>query len=345
MKKYKIIVTGGAGYIGSHTCVALQESGYEVVIIDNLSNSDASVVDGIATITGHRPALSIIDLRDAVSTNEFFAAHSDAVGVIHFAALKAVGESVDKPLVYYDNNINSMINVLDAMSKYTIPNIIFSSSATVYGQPDVLPATELSPLLPAESPYGATKQMGETILRDYIRAQPQHQGIALRYFNPIGAHQSAQIGELPTGIPNNLMPYITQTAAGWRKELKVFGHDYDTADGTAMRDYIHVVDIAEAHVVAMGRLVELQHQQRYDVFNLGTGQGSTVLQVIKSFEKTSGAGLHYTMAPRRAGDVAAVYAATDKAKNELGWIARHSLDDMTKSAWAWQQRLQAPHST
>jgi UDP-glucose 4-epimerase len=335
----KIIVTGGAGYIGSHTVVALYEAGYEPIIVDNLSNSRADVVERIAKIVGQQAHLDIVDLADAATTADCFTRHSDAVGVIHFAALKAVGESVAKPTEYYRNNLDSLLNVLTQMQDHDIPSLIFSSSATVYGQPDTLPATESTPWQTAESPYGATKQMGETIIHDYIKAGSKPKAIALRYFNPIGAHKSALIGELPLGVPNNLMPYITQTAAGLRDQLSVFGSDYDTSDGTAIRDYIHVVDIAEAHVVAIDRLVGGKEADRFEVFNLGTGRGSTVLEVIQSFEKTSGQKLNYVLAPRRAGDVEAVYASTDKARDILGWQPRYDLDDMTRSAWAWQERL------
>lgn len=335
----KIIVTGGAGYIGSHTVVALYEAGFEPIIFDNLSNSKAEVVDRIGEITGVRPTLETVDLADADATQACFAKHSDSVGVIHFAALKAVGESVDQPLAYYRNNIDSLLNVIAEISRHDIDQLIFSSSCTVYGQPERLPVTETTPWQTAESPYGATKQMGETIIKDYINSVQVQKAIALRYFNPIGAHHTAKIGELPIGIPNNLMPYITQTAAGLRERLSVFGSDYDTPDGTAIRDYIHVVDLAEAHVAAMQYLIGNPRAQRYDVFNLGTGKGSTVLEVVQSFEKTSGVTLNYTMAPRRAGDIEVVYAATDKARDVLGWTARYGLDDMTRSAWAWQEQL------
>lgn len=335
----KILVTGGAGFIGSHTTVALYEAGYEPVLIDNLSNSRSEVVGWIEQITGQRPTLEVVDLADYKAATRCFESHQDAVGVIHFAALKAVGESVQQPVRYYRNNLDSLLHVLELMGRHEIGNLIFSSSATVYGQPDVLPATEDTPWQAAASPYGATKQMGETIIMDCTYAMAQQKAIALRYFNPIGAHESGLIGELPIGVPSNLMPFITQTAAGLREQLSVFGSDYDTSDGTAVRDYIHVMDIAEAHVVAMDRLIQGDEQDRFEVFNLGTGKGSTVLEVIRSFEKTSGQKLNYVLASRRAGDVEAVYASTDKAAKKLGWQSRYDLDDMTRSAWAWQQRL------
>ena len=337
--KGKIIVTGGTGFIGSHTTVELIQSDYEVVLIDNLSNSTESVTDGIAKIVGFKPMLEVIDLCDLEATREVFKKHKDAVGLIHFAALKAVGESVQMPIKYYQNNLGSLCNVAEAMSENGIGNLIFSSSATVYGQPKYLPATESSPIQPANSPYGYTKQMGEVIVKDWTYAKEGQSAIALRYFNPIGCHPSSDIGELPTGVPSNLMPFITQTAAGLRDELKVFGKDYDTKDGTAIRDYIHVVDVARAHVSALDRLVENQMEEDYEVYNLGVGKGISVLEVIQSFEKTSGEKLKYAFADRREGDVEAVYASTQKANDVLGWKAKYDLDEMTKTAWAWEKKL------
>lgn len=337
MTKRKIITTGGTGYIGSHTAVALQEAGFEVVLMDNLVNSSAEVVDRISRITGSKPLLEIVDLCDEEATKDCFNRHSDAVGIIHFAALKAVGESVAQPTRYYRNNLVSMLHVLEAMHRHDIPNLIFSSSATVYGEPDVLPVTEQTPLQPAASPYGQTKQMNEIMIRDAVHAGEVQRAISLRYFNPVGAHPSALIGELPIGVPNNLMPYITQTAIGIRKELAVFGSDYDTADGTAVRDYIHVMDLAEAHVSALLHQLDGQQADAYDVINLGTGLGSTVLQVIQSFEKVTGLNLNYRLVDRRPGDVAAIYANVDKAAQVLHWHTKRDLDEMTRSAWAWEK--------
>lgn len=339
VSKPKIIVTGGTGFIGSHTTVELVNNGYDVVLIDNLSNSDREVLNGIEKIIHYKPTLEVIDLCNEVDTLKVFARHSDAIGVIHFAALKAVGESVANPIKYYLNNVISLANVGKAMAQYDIKNLIFSSSATVYGQPDELPATESSPIKVASSPYGYTKQIGETFIRDWTVAYPDNKAIALRYFNPIGAHPSGAIGELPLGVPSNLMPFITQTAAGLRDELKVFGQDYDTPDGTAIRDYIHVVDIARAHVVAVERLIKDQHKANYEVFNLGTGKGMSVLEVIQSFEKTSGLKLKYSRTDRRLGDVEAVFASTEKANQDLGWKAQYDLDDMTRTAWAWEKKI------
>ncbi|MCB0654771.1 MAG: UDP-glucose 4-epimerase GalE [Saprospiraceae bacterium] len=337
MTKTKIITTGGAGYIGSHTAVALQEAGFEVVLIDNLSNSNEEVVHQIAKITGTTPRLEKVDLCKEQEAFACFQRHQDAMGVIHFAALKAVGESVAQPTRYYHNNLVSMLHVLEAMQKHNIPNLIFSSSATVYGQPDQLPVTENTPLQEAASPYGQTKQMNEVMIRDAVHAGEIPQAISLRYFNPVGAHDSALIGELPIGIPNNLMPFITQTAIGIRKELAVFGGDYDTPDGTALRDYIHVMDLAEAHVQALQFQLEGKQNEKYDIYNLGTGVGSTVLEVIHSFEKTSGRKLPYRIVDRRPGDVAMIYANVDKAAKSLGWRTQRDLDEMTRTAWKWEQ--------
>lgn len=344
MKK-KVIVTGGTGFIGSHTVVELIAAGYEPVILDNLSNSSLSVLEGIKNITGQVTPFEKIDLRDAVSTAAFFEKHSDAIGVIHFAALKAVGESVEKPLLYYNNNVTGLINVIEGMKKNHIPNHIFSSSCTVYGQPKKLPVTENSPIQTAESPYGNTKQIGEEILKEDVLARTDNaKVIALRYFNPIGAHPTAEIGELPLGVPANLVPYITQTAIGQREQLSVFGNDYNTKDGTAVRDYIHVVDLAQAHVVAMTRLEQNRNKAPYEVFNLGTGNGNTVLEVIKSFERSTGLKLNYKIVDRRPGDIEATYADTSYAREALGWETKLSLDEMMSSAWKWQQKVSATQS-
>jgi len=333
-KKHTILVTGGLGYIGSHTVVALQEQGYEVVIIDNLSNTRLSVLDGITAISGKKPTYYNIDLKEKLRIAPVFKAHTIA-GVIHFAAYKAVGESVEKPLAYYENNLLSLMNLLQVMLKNNCPNIIFSSSCTVYGQADSLPITEEAPIKSAESPYGNTKQIGEEILNDTTKASCL-KTIALRYFNPIGAHKSALIGELPLGVPQNLIPFVTQTAVGIRKELSVFGDDYPTEDGTAVRDYIHVVDLAKAHVKAVARLLENKQESAFEVFNVGTGTGSSVLEVIKTFEKVNKIKLNYKIVGRRAGDITSAYADTAKANKVLGWCAEESLEDALKSAWAWQ---------
>jgi UDP-glucose 4-epimerase len=307
MKK-KILVTGGTGYIGSHTVVELIEKGFEVVIIDNLYNSEAEVAERIQKITGIKPALEIFDLCDSHKLDEFFHKYNDIAAIIHFAAYKAVGESVSKPLQYYRNNLLSLVNLLEAMKKYGIENFVFSSSCTVYGQPEKLPVTEDAPLQPATSPYGNTKQVGESILRDTTFSDKNIKAIALRYFNPIGAHPSALIGELPRGVPENLVPYITQTAMGLREELKVFGDDYDTPDGSCIRDYLHVVDLARAHVIAVERLLNGKNKKNYEVFNLGTGKGVSVLEAIKSFEKVSGVKLNYRIVGRRQGDIEKIWA-------------------------------------
>jgi UDP-glucose 4-epimerase len=336
----KILVTGGLGYIGSHTVVELQEHGYEVIIVDNLSNSRIEVLDRIEQITGIKPEYENFDLADKAACSAFFGRNKDISGIIHFAAYKAVGESVEEPLKYYHNNIGSLLNILEGMEKNSIPNLVFSSSCTVYGQPDELPVTEQAPIKEAASPYGYTKQVSEQIIRDFIMADSQAKSIALRYFNPIGAHDSALIGELPLGIPNNLMPFITQTAAGIREQLSVFGDDYNTPDGTAIRDYIHVVDLAKAHIVALERMLKGKQKSDYEIFNIGTGNGYSVLEVIKSFEKTSGKKLNYKITGRRAGDVEQVWADTRFANEELGWKAERGLDDMTLSAWKWQLALE-----
>lgn len=337
--KHKILVTGGTGYIGSHTTVELINSGYEVVIIDNLSNSRKDVLEGIEKITGVKPNFEKFDLCDFNQLDNFFNGHPDIKAIIHFAASKAVGESVTNPLLYYRNNLQSLTNMLELMGKYNIPNIVFSSSCTVYGQPKKLPVTEKSPILPAESPYGNTKQIGEEIIRDTISSTDNMNAILLRYFNPVGAHESTAIGELPIGIPANLVPFITQTAAGLRRELSVFGSDYDTPDGTAIRDYIHVVDLAKAHVVAVNRMIAQKQKSHYEIFNLGTGNGFSVLDAINAFESSTGVKLNYKIVERRSGDIEKVWADTTFANSELGWKAELDLKAMMLSAWKWQQYL------
>jgi UDP-glucose 4-epimerase len=334
----RILVTGGTGFIGSHTVVELQQNGYNVIIVDNLSNSSVEVVDKITMITGKKPEFENFDLADAELTVDFFKRYQDIDGIIHFAAFKAVGESMEKPLDYYRNNLLSLINLLEGMKTHHITNMVFSSSCTVYGQPDVLPVTEEAPLKPAWSPYGNTKQMGEDILRF---SAPAHglQTIALRYFNPIGAHHSALIGELPLGIPNNLIPFITQTAIGKRPCLNVYGNDYDTPDGTAIRDYIHVVDLARAHVIAVERLMKNKGKSPFEIFNLGTGKGFSVLEVISAFERVSGVKLNYKIVPRRPGDIEKVWADTHFANKELGWKAEKDIDEMMLSAWNWEKAI------
>ncbi|MEJ6793360.1 MAG: UDP-glucose 4-epimerase GalE [Lacinutrix sp.] len=335
----KILVTGGLGYIGSHTVVALQEAGFKVVIIDNLSNSSIQVLEGITAITNQAPEFENFDLRDKLKTQHFFKKHNDISGIIHFAASKAVGESVENPLLYYENNINTLIYLLQELSNSETSNFIFSSSCTVYGQADIMPITETAPIKPAESPYGNTKQIGEAIIKDTCKASINFNAIALRYFNPIGAHKSAKIGELPIGVPQNLVPYITQTGSGIRKELSVFGDNYPTPDGTCIRDYIHVVDIANAHVIALQRLLNKKPQTNFEVFNLGTGTGSSVLEIIQSFERVSNQKLNYKVVDRREGDVICAYANIKKANEILGWEAKSTLDDAMDSAWKWQQTL------
>jgi len=334
----KILVTGGTGFIGSHTVVELQQEGYEVIIVDNFSNSSADVLDNITQITGIKPAFEEFDLSDRSKTADFFRRNKDIEGIIHFAAFKAVGESMENPIEYYQNNVVSLLNILENMKVNGICDMVFSSSCTVYGQPDELPVTEQAPIKQAWSPYGNTKQMCEEILRFTTSALPIRT-IALRYFNPIGAHESALIGELPLGVPNNLVPFITQTAIGLRKVLSVFGDDYDTPDGTAIRDYIHVVDIAKAHVVAIQRMIGKKGKSDMEIFNLGTGNGSSVLEVIQSFERVSGEKLNYRIMPRRPGDVEKVWADTSFANKELGWKAELGLDEMMASAWKWEKVL------
>lgn len=338
MKK-KILVTGGTGYIGSHTAVELIDSGYEVVIIDNLHNSEAGVADRICQIIGVKPELAVFDLCDAEKLENFFAVHRGIEGIIHFAAFKAVGESVRKPLEYYRNNLLSLINLLESMKRHGIPGIVFSSSCTVYGQPEKLPVTEDAPIQPAVSPYGNTKRICEEIIRDSVLAGGNIRAVSLRYFNPIGAHPSALIGELPRGVPENLVPYITQTAYGLRDELKVFGDDYDTPDGSCIRDYLHVVDLSKAHVVAVNRILEGRSRENYEVFNLGTGQGVSVLEAIRSFERANGIKVRYTVTNRRPGDIEKIWADPSLANRELGWKAVSSLDDAMKSAWEWEKQI------
>lgn len=335
----KILVTGGLGFIGSHTVVELQNEGFEVVIIDDCSNSSEKVLDGITAITGKKPIFEKIDLREKSKVEDFFKRHDDVEGVIHFAASKAVGESVEKPLLYYENNIGTLVYLLKELSKKEKSSFIFSSSCTVYGQADKMPITEDAPVKEAESPYGNTKQIGEEIIRDTCKVTPNLNAIALRYFNPMGAHPSGEIGELPIGIPQNLVPFITQTGAGIREQLSVFGDDYPTVDGTCVRDYIYVVDLAKAHVVALQRLLAAKNKANYEVFNVGTGKGSTVLEVIHSFEKVSGKKLNYKIVDRRPGDITSAYADTTLANQELGWKSEYTLDQAMKSAWDWEQKI------
>ena len=338
--KHTILVTGGTGFIGSHTTVELINAGYKVVIVDNLSNSNANVVDGIEEITGVRPAFEQVDCCDYAAMDNIFAKYSDIDGIIHFAASKAVGESVEKPLLYYRNNITSLLNLLELMPKHNVKGIIFSSSCTVYGQPDSenLPVTEDAPIKPAESPYGNTKQVNEEIIRDDINSGAPIKAILLRYFNPIGSHPTAIIGELPNGVPMNLIPYVTQTAMGIREQLKVFGNDYDTPDGTCIRDYIYVVDLAKAHVKAMERVLDTD-SDKLEVFNVGTGRGVSTKEIVDAFEKATGVKVNWTYAPRRAGDIEKVWADPKKANEVLGWKAETSLEDTLKSAWNWQVKL------
>jgi len=338
--KQTILVTGGTGFIGSHTTVELQQAGYNVVIVDNLSNSKIEVLDGIEKITGVRPRFEQIDLRDAVATESIFQKYPDIQGIIHFAASKAVGESVEKPLLYYRNNIGSLINLLECMPKYGVKGIIFSSSCTVYGQPtpENLPVTEQAPIQKALSPYGNTKQINEEIIQDYIHSGASIKSIILRYFNPIGAHPSALIGELPNGVPMNLIPFVTQTAIGIRKQLKIFGNDYNTPDGTCIRDYIYVVDLAKAHVKAMARVLDMETEP-VEVFNIGTGRGLSTLEVVEGFEKATGVKLNWEFAPRREGDIEKVWGNVDKANKVLGWKVETPVEDVLKSAWKWQLKL------
>ncbi len=335
----QILVTGGTGYIGSHTVVELQKEGFEVVIIDDLSNSNIEVLDAIEKISGKQPLFEKFNLTDREKTDAFFSKYTSVEAIIHFAAYKAVGESVQKPLEYYRNNLVSLMNLLESMKKYNVPAMVFSSSCTVYGQPDKLPVTESTPRKPAESPYGNTKAVSEDIMRDFCAASENINCIALRYFNPIGAHPSALIGEMPVGVPNNLVPFITQTAAGIRDELKIFGQDYNTEDGTAIRDYINVVDLAKAHVVAINRLLENKHKAAYEYFNVGTGEGYSVMQLVKTFIDVTGVDLKYQITDRRAGDIEKIWADTTLANQELGWKAEKTLEETLKSAWEWEKNV------
>ncbi|NMC40704.1 MAG: UDP-glucose 4-epimerase GalE [Bacteroidales bacterium] len=337
--KPAVLVTGGTGYIGSHTAVELINSGFDVISADNLHNSEAWINDRIGMITGKTPILEIIDICDAAALDDLFRKYPAIKAVIHFAAYKAVGESVEKPLEYYRNNILSTINLLEMMKKYGTAHIVFSSSCTVYGQPDILPVTEESPLKQAASPYGNTKKICEDIIKDTASADKNINAISLRYFNPIGAHSSGLIGELPRGVPENLVPFITQTAIGLRKELKVFGNDYDTPDGTCIRDYLHVSDLAIAHVKAVERLLNGNNKAPCEVFNLGAGKGVSVMEAIKSFERVSGVKLNYSITGRRHGDIEKIWADPSLANRELGWKTIYSLDDAMKSAWQWEIKL------
>ena len=337
--KSKIIVTGGCGYIGSHTAIELIDNDFEVVIFDDLSNSTDKTISRIHKITDVKPTFINIDLKNPQATFKAFEAHKDALGVIHFAAHKAVGESVAKPLMYYKNNLYTLLNVLEAQNKNNINSFIFSSSATVYGTPITLPITEKNETQRPFSPYGNTKKIAEEILDDFTKSSNSFSAISLRYFNPIGAHESGEIGELPNGIPNNLMPYITQTAAGVRDKLMVYGNDYPTKDGTPIRDYIHVVDLAKAHVLAVKRLLKKEQETALEYFNLGTGLGYSVLDVINTFEKVTSSKLNYEITNRRDGDVPQLYASTDLAREKLGWSANRTLEDMISSSWTWEQNL------
>ena len=338
-EKQKVIITGGLGYIGSHTAIELLHSGYELVLIDDLSNSHLFIKDAIESISGQQVNFNEFDLKDYAACAQLFEEHQDAIAVIHFAAHKAVGESVENPDKYYRNNLLSTINVVKCMEEHKIPNLIFSSSCTVYGQPEELPVTENAPVQPPASPYGATKQMNEQMLKDLSFASSSLSVVSLRYFNPIGAHESGKIGELPQGVPQNLLPYLTQTAKGIREFLRVWGDDYNTPDGTAIRDYIHISDLATGHLKAFEYLRDNPDRKKYSVFNLGTGKGYSVLDVIHSFERSTGVKVPYKIFDRRPGDVECVYADPTKANNELGWSCQYSLDDMTKSAWIWENTV------
>ncbi len=337
--KNRILVTGGTGYIGSHTVVELQKNGYEVIIIDNLSNSSATVVDSIEKISGIRPAFEELDCLDYNGLDQLFTKYTGIKAIIHFAASKAVGESVEKPLLYYRNNLVSLMNLLDLMPKHNVEGIVFSSSCTVYGQPDELPVTENAPIKKAESPYGNTKQICEEIVRDVIASGAPINSILLRYFNPIGAHPTALIGELPNGVPQNLIPYLTQTAMGIREQLSVFGDDYNTPDGSCIRDFINVVDLAKAHVIAIDRILEHKQNDKVEVFNIGTGRGLSVLELINAFEAATGVKLNYKIVGRRAGDIEQVWADPKIANEVLGWRAEESIEDTLLSAWNWQLKL------
>ena len=337
--KGKILVTGGTGYIGSHTVVELQNAGYEVVIIDNLSNSDKNVLDGIERITGIRPAFVEADCTDMKALRNLFETHKGINGIINFAASKAVGESVQKPLLYYRNNLNTLVNLLELMPEFVTKGIVFSSSCTVYGEPDENPVTEKAPIKKATSPYGNTKQISEEIITDYVTSGAPIKSVILRYFNPVGAHPSAEIGELPNGVPQNLIPFLTQTAIGIRKELSVFGNDYNTPDGSCIRDFINVVDLAKAHVTAMERMLEDKSDDKVEIFNLGTGVGLSVLQLINAFESATGVKVPHKIVGRRAGDIEKVWANPEKANKVLGWTATTPIEDTMRSAWNWQKRL------
>ena len=339
----KILVTGGCGYIGVHTIVDLLQNGYDVISVDNNSRSSATILEGAEQITGKKIKNYVVDLCNLEDTENIFVENKDINGIIHFAAYKAVGESVEKPLMYFENNLTSLINILKCSAKFNVPNFVFSSSCTVYGSPDSIPVTEETPQKPAESPYGATKQMGEVIVSDTVKSSSL-QAILLRYFNPVGAHPSTLIGEIPLGKPANLVPAITQTAIGKIPNMQVWGTDYDTRDGSCVRDYIHVCDIAHAHTLALNYLISKKNKINPEIFNLGTGDGFTVLEVIHSFEKTSGLKLNYTTGPRRAGDVVAIYANNNKAKNVLGWSPAYNLDEMMASAWKWELKLKGSAS-
>ena len=337
--KQTILVTGGTGYIGSHTVVELQNSGYEVIIIDNLSNSSADVVDNIEKVSGIRPVFEELDCLDFAGLDDLFTKYKGIEAIIHFAASKAVGESVQKPLLYYRNNLVSLINLLELMPKHGVNGIVFSSSCTVYGEPDQLPVTEQASIKPATSPYGNTKQINEEIVKDTVTSGSPINAILLRYFNPIGAHPTALLGELPNGVPQNLVPYITQTAIGIREQLSVFGHDYNTPDGTCIRDFINVVDLAKAHVIAIDRILNGKQKAKVETFNIGTGTGLSVLDLINAFEKSTGVKLNYKLTDRRAGDIEKVWANPEYANSELGWKAETSTEDTLLSAWKWQLKL------
>ncbi len=339
MKKERILVTGGTGYIGSHTVVELQTAGYPVVIIDNLSNSNADVIDGIERITGIRPDFVEGDCTDIDTLRKLFSDYPDIKGIINFAASKAVGESMHKPILYYRNNLGTLLNLLDLMGPAGVKGIVFSSSCTVYGEPDENPVTEAAPIKKATSPYGNTKQISEEIITDVINAGAPFKSVILRYFNPVGAHPSAEIGELPNGVPQNLIPYLTQTAIGIRKELSVFGNDYDTPDGSCIRDYINVVDLAQAHVIAVERMLNDVSDKKIEIFNLGTGNGVSVLELIHTFEESTGVKVPHKIVGRRAGDIEKVWANPAFANEVLGWKATSTLADTMRSAWAWQQKL------
>lgn len=335
----QVLVTGGMGYIGSHTVTELINEGFETIIADDLSNSSDDVLNGIEQITGVRPVFENVDLKDSQKTSSLFEKYPAIDSIIHFAASKAVGESVEKPLLYYRNNIVSLMNILECMKKYNVPNLVFSSSCTVYGEPDKLPVTEQSPIKEASSPYGNTKQICEEIIRDTLAVTTALKAISLRYFNPIGAHPSALIGELPLGIPANLVPFITQTAAGLREKLSIFGDDYDTPDGTCIRDYIHVVDLAKAHVHAIRRMIENKNDGNYEIFNVGTGRGLSVLELVNAFQQVNNVELKYQIVGRRAGDIVEIYADTSKANEVLGWKAQSTIEETLRSAWEWEKRI------